>query len=128
MGADLITAVVYHPTTKKLDWDAGAEALKNLSEDDTNLNFLENFMMIDCDDDGNVDMEAVRDWLSSAVGEVKDSIEGYDRNVNSYRLLDHTIYITGDMSWGDCPELVDSYSILYTIPTVAKAIGFTIED
>lgn len=133
MGADLITATLYYPTEETLDWDAGKAAIDTLEMRDVN-NYIENFLMdyayegaTTDDEEEEAYMSVVKARLREVVDEIADSVKGYTRCMNTFTALGHTFIVVGDMSWGDTPELVDEFSILYCVPKVMRAIGFTVE-
>lgn len=133
MGADLITATLYHPSDVTLDWDAGRAAIATLEVGDVD-NYLENFMQHPVSE-GDVTeaqeeaayVEAAKNLLSTVVDDVQHNVEGYSRSINMFTALGHRFIVTGDMSWGDTPELVDRFTILALTPKVMRAVGFTVE-
>ena len=125
MGQDFISTMVVTKADETPDWDAGKVAISELTQDDVDLAWLENFIYdIELDEDDNVNMEVVRERVEQALEGVRMHIDGMSRMLNTWTLFGHTLFIFGESSWGDADDVFDDVGILDVCPKVMKAIGF----
>ena len=125
MGADLITAMVVCKQNTELDWENGKKAIADLTVEQVDLNWLENFIYdIEVDEDDNVNMGVVRERLDDAIDNLQNHIDGLSRMLNTWNLWGHTLFIFGETSWGDADELFDDIGILDVCEGVLEAVGF----
>jgi len=126
VGMDLITSMVVCKQDTVLDWENGKKVIASLTQDDVDLNWLENFMYdLEVDDDGNViNMGEVRERVDSALENLRSHIEGLSRMLNTWNLWGHTLFIFGESSWGDADDLFDDIGILDVSEGVLEAVGF----
>ena len=125
MGADLITTMVVCKQDTVLDWENGKKAIANLTAENVDLNWLENFIYaIEVDEDDNVNMTVVRDRLNEALDNLRGHIDGLSRMLNTWTLWGHTLFVFGETSWGDADELFDDIGILDVCDGVLEAVGF----
>ncbi len=124
MGMDLITSMLVTEAGSEPDWDAGIMAIETLTEDDVDLSWLENFGLVEFDDDDNVDMSEVRNGIKGALEDVRYHIEVHSRNLNVWELWGHKMFVFGCESWGDVDEVIDSIGIIDVCPKVMEAVGF----
>lgn len=125
MGMDLITTIVAHDKDTTLDWEAGFSIIPTLTEDDVDLDYMENFVYgIEVDDEGVVIMSSVYEFIKDALTGLKLSLESHGRNRNDWNMFGRRLYIFGEESFGDVSEIHDEVGILYAAPKVLEAVGF----
>ena len=125
MGADLITTMVVCKQNTELDWENGKKAIADLTVEQVDLNWLENFVYdIDLDEDDNVNMGVIRERVGYALDNLQNHIDGLSRALNTWTMWGHTLFIFGEMSWGDTDEIFDDIGILDVCDSVLEAVGF----
>lgn len=115
MGADMAITALALRSGQQLDW-AAAEAAINDIPPDTLTWIAENYRYDEAD---------VVQWLREAVVGTRRAIRNRDRECDSFRFGEWTIYATGGMNRGESPtELFDCFALLRA-SGVDKRIGFS---
>lgn len=121
MGADLIIAALATTDFENLDWEAGEQVARTMD-----LTTLMETEFVDQLVDGELtDEQDVRDHISVAIENLKNSINQGWRDLSIFDFGEWTIIIAGGTSWGDTPgDTFDAIVTLSPAREVLDAIGF----
>jgi hypothetical protein len=127
MGADLIVGAVEMPKGKTPDWAAARAMCAQLTDAEAVVAVLSAGYGEWSEDDmpDDVDAEAARDAVLTALDECEEGWLGFRRNMVSLSLAANDILIAAEMSWGDLPEGVQSIN-LFVDSGAAEVAGFVV--
>lgn len=134
MGADLLIANLWSAPDPTFDWEAGRQALAELTDAEV-LILLDYAPWVDEGGDEAAAAAACRarldDQLTLLAGELAgDGGGAFRRYLTWFDTPDRRwrCWLTGGMSWGDSPsDLFDAISELWAVPKVLAAVGFRTE-
>jgi hypothetical protein len=141
MGMDLISVVMVADLTTdetgkntvSLDWDAGLKFIETAPLDSLGWADLENMGYVNPEFDGEDteienltenDVDDIRSTVQFALTDVRDTIEGWGRRMNSFDMFGKRFYFFACESYGDVDEIIDNASIIQFSDGLMKAIGF----
>lgn len=115
MGRDMAITALAQRSGQQLDWDAAEAAINDVPGE--TLTWIA--------DDYRYDEADVPQRLRQAVAGARNAVEGWNRECDSLRFGEWTIYATGGMNEGESPtDLFDWFELL-RYSGVGKRIGFS---
>lgn len=120
MGADLLSCMLVIKKDTLPDWDAAHAAVDKMTVEELDV-ALQHRGWTD-DEETEEDGPLATKEMHAIIDRVRDSLSGA-RNVTSYLLLGHCIWLTAEMSWGDCSDTLSDWTAFTDSPCY-KAAGF----
>jgi len=135
MGADLIAAHLAIPFGIKPDFDAARAKVTGM----TDLEIATAMAEVDCDNLADYlrwrfdiadptawpekQRNEIRTTANNAIETVEDAWNDHRRDAVSFEVANHIVMVTGEMTWGDCPDGVYDFT-LFTELGLCEVTGF----